>query len=72
MVLKDTATLDPSIDIQTAATTPWDIVVVGAGPAGTAVAARAATNKLRVLFIDRSGLPRPKVCGCCLSPLALT
>ena len=71
MVLKDTATLDPSIDIQTAATTPWDIVVVGAGPAGTAVAARAATNKLRVLFIDRSGLPRPKVCGCCLSPLAL-
>ena len=72
MVSKDTATLHPSIDIQTAATTQWDIVVVGAGPAGTAVAARAATNKLRVLFIDRSALPRPKVCGCCLSPLALT
>ncbi|MBT3210553.1 MAG: FAD-dependent oxidoreductase [Planctomycetaceae bacterium] len=71
MVSKDTFTLSPSIDMQTAATTPWDIVVVGAGPAGTAMAARAATKKLRVLFIDRSPLPRPKVCGCCLSPLAL-
>ena len=71
MVSNNLATLNPSIDVQTAATTPWDIVVVGAGPAGTAAAARAATKQLRVLFIDRSPLPRPKVCGCCLSPLAL-
>ena len=78
MVSKDVAihsptidVLSPSVTVQSAATTPWDIVVVGAGPAGTAAASRAATNHLRVLFIDRCPLPRPKVCGCCLSPLAL-
>ena len=78
MVSKDVAILNstidvlsPSIHVQAAATTPWDIVIVGAGPAGTAAASRAATNQLRVLFIDRCPLPRPKVCGCCLSPLAL-
>ena len=54
-----------------AAREPWDVVVVGAGPAGSAAAARLAAGGLRVLVIDRRDLPRGKVCGCCLSPLAL-
>ena len=52
--------------------TLWDVVVVGAGPAGSATATYAAEHKLRVLLLDRSNLPREKVCGCCLSPLALS
>ena len=49
----------------------WDVVVVGAGPAGAAAATKLGKNGLRVLLLDREDFPRPKVCGCCLSPLAL-
>jgi len=48
----------------------WHCVVIGAGPAGSAVAIRLARQGLRVLLVDRSKRPRPKACGCCLSPLA--
>ena len=61
------ATLSPA----DAAREPWDVVVIGAGPAGSAAAGRLAAGGLRVLVVDRSDLPRGKVCGCCLSPLAL-
>jgi len=60
-----------SVDSQAAAADPWDVVIVGAGPAGSAAATLVAKNGLRVLLLDRENLPRPKVCGCCLSPLAL-
>ena len=50
---------------------PWDVVIIGAGPAGAAAAAKLVKTGLRVLLLDREDLPRPKVCGCCLSPLAL-
>ena len=63
--------LGASIDSQIAAADPWDVVIVGAGPAGSAAATLVAKNGLRVLLLDRENLPRPKVCGCCLSPLAL-
>lgn len=49
----------------------WDLLVVGAGPAGSAAACRAATLGLRTLLVDRSAFPRAKVCGGCLSPLGL-
>ncbi|GGT07201.1 NAD(P)/FAD-dependent oxidoreductase [Nonomuraea spiralis] len=43
----------------------WDLAVVGAGPAGSAAALRAAQLRpdLRVLLLDRSGFPRDKPCG---------
>ena len=43
----------------------WDVVIVGAGPAGCAAAARLlqSTPKARVLLLDRSDFPRDKVCG---------
>lgn len=49
----------------------WDIVVVGAGPAGSATALRLARAGFRTLLVDRGAMPRAKVCGCCLSTTAL-
>jgi flavin-dependent dehydrogenase len=49
----------------------WDVVVIGAGPAG-AVAARAlAPRGLDVLLVDKAHFPRPKPCGGCLNRAAL-
>ncbi|GAA2013001.1 hypothetical protein GCM10009818_26770 [Nakamurella flavida] len=45
--------------------TAWDVIVVGAGPAGcaAAAAARQADPVARVLLLDRTDFPRDKVCG---------
>lgn len=47
-----------------------DVVVVGAGPAGSAAAQQCALRGLRTVLIDRKAFPREKVCGCCLSGAA--
>jgi geranylgeranyl reductase family protein len=51
---------------------PWDVVVVGAGPAG-AMAARAARlgGAARVLLLDRAIFPRYKTCGGGLTSVSL-
>jgi flavin-dependent dehydrogenase len=49
----------------------WDIVVVGAGPAGSVAAHALARRGLRILLVDRAAFPRWKVCGCCLNPFTL-
>ncbi len=49
----------------------FDVVVVGAGPAGATTARGLARRGLRVLLVDRARFPRSKVCGCCLNPRAL-
>jgi len=54
-----------------ACSSSWDLVVIGGGPAGSAAAITAARHGIRTLIVDRTDHPRPKVCGCCLSPLAL-
>ncbi|WP_346387469.1 geranylgeranyl reductase family protein [Nocardioides sp.] len=41
----------------------FDVVVVGAGPAGSAAAAAAAAGGARVALLDRSRFPRYKTCG---------
>ena len=48
----------------------WDVVVAGAGPAGSATAALLAEAGLRVLMVDRAAFPRPKACAEYLSPEA--
>ena len=48
-----------------------DIVVVGAGPAGSMAAREIARAGASVLLVDRSVFPRGKVCGACLNAGAL-
>jgi flavin-dependent dehydrogenase len=50
---------------------PWDVVVLGAGPAGAIAALQLARAGCRVLLVEKSCLPRVKVCGGCLSGAAL-
>jgi geranylgeranyl reductase family protein len=49
-----------------------DVVVVGAGPGGSAAAAALARAGLDVLLLDRSEFPRDKTCGDALSPVGVT
>ncbi|WP_394769044.1 geranylgeranyl reductase family protein [Lacisediminihabitans sp.] len=43
--------------------TLWDVVVVGAGPAGSTAARVAAEGGASVLLVDRARFPRYKTCG---------
>lgn len=56
----------------TDSTTHWDVVVVGAGPAGSIVARQLAIDGSRVLLADKCHFPRHKVCGSCLNDNALS
>ncbi|WP_107047184.1 geranylgeranyl reductase family protein [Streptomyces sp. NRRL F-2664] len=47
------------------------VIVVGAGPAGSAAAAHLARAGLDVLLLEKSGFPREKVCGDGLTPRAV-
>ncbi len=48
-----------------------DIVVVGAGPAGSVTALLLARRGYRVIMVDRARFPRPKPCGEYLNPQAV-
>jgi geranylgeranyl reductase family protein len=48
-----------------------DVVVVGAGPAGSAIAAYLAMAGLDVLLLEKTAFPREKVCGDGLTPRAV-
>jgi geranylgeranyl reductase family protein len=46
----------------------WDVIVVGAGPGGSAAAITLAQSGWRVLLLDKATFPRDKVCGDMVSP----
>ena len=46
----------------------YDILVIGAGPAGATFARRAATDGKRILLVDGQSPTAPKPCGGLLSP----
>lgn len=68
-----TSTPSPSTPAAEAAGSPrdTDVLVVGAGPAGSAAAAWAARHGLDVLLADAAGFPRDKACGDGLTPRAI-
>ena len=46
--------------------TPWDAVVIGAGPAGAMAARELAVSGRRILLVERKHFPRWKICGALL------
>src|SRR3982750_4698293 len=53
--------------------TTWDpdVIIVGAGPGGSATAYHLARHGLRVLLLEKTEFPREKVCGDGLTPRAV-
>lgn len=56
-------TAETSVSVQTA-----EVVIVGAGPAGSTTAAALASRGVDVLLLDKASFPREKTCGDGLSP----
>src|ERR1700690_2911055 len=46
----------------------FDVVIVGAGPAGTTCASLLARRGINVLLCDKATFPREKICGDCINP----
>lgn len=49
----------------------WDVLIVGAGPAGAFTAHELAQHGRNVLLVDKAAFPRWKVCGSCLNGRSL-
>ncbi len=49
----------------------WDVIVIGAGPAGSAAAISCARRGLKVALVDAKAFPRRKVCGGCLNQVSV-
>ena len=49
---------------------PYDIVIIGGGPAGTSTALFLEKNGYRIALLDQALFPRDKVCGEFISPAA--
>lgn len=46
----------------------YDVIIAGAGPAGTSAAIHLAASGLKVLLVEQKKFPRPKLCGEFISP----
>ena len=46
----------------------FDVIIAGAGPAGSSAAIHLARGGLRVLLVEQKKFPRPKLCGEFISP----
>ena len=64
--------VEDTIKLSAAAASEWDVVVVGAGPAGSLVSTLLARQGLKTLLVEKRTFPRYKVCGACLNPLSLS
>ncbi len=59
------------IQIKPISKTDTDVLVIGAGPAGSALAAHLAAADVDVVLADASDFPRDKVCGDFVGPIAI-
>ncbi len=64
--------IQSTFSLNQAKETIWDVIIVGAGPAGSLTARKLAKRNLKVLLLDKDYHPRFKVCGCCLAPLGVS
>ena len=46
----------------------FDVIIAGAGPAGSSAAIHLASGGLKVLLVEQKKFPRPKLCGEFISP----
>jgi menaquinone-9 beta-reductase len=46
----------------------YEVIIAGAGPAGTSAAIRLARNGVKVLLVEQKKFPREKLCGEFISP----
>ena len=46
----------------------YDVIIIGAGPAGGAAAILLARHGWRILLVERTPWPRDKPCGGCINP----
>lgn len=51
---------------------PYDVIIVGGGPAGSAAALFARSMAMSVLLLDKERFPRDKICGDAISGKAMT
>lgn len=49
----------------------WDVLIIGAGPAGSMAAIHLASQGYQVLLVDKHPFPRDKICGDALIPDAI-
>lgn len=63
--------MQSTLSLQQAKEIAWDVIVVGAGPAGSFISHKLAKRNLKILLLDKDSHPRFKVCGCCLAPLGV-
>ena len=64
--------LESTISIERASAEQWDVIVIGAGPAGSMASIRLARADVKVLVADKAQHPRAKICGCCLNANAVS
>lgn len=62
---------EPAVAQRKAAQADADVIVVGAGPAGSSTAFHLARSGLDVLLLEKTTFPREKVCGDGLTPRAV-
>lgn len=53
-------------------TDTYDVIVIGAGVAGSMTSLLSARAGLKTLLVERHTFPRHKVCGCCLNARAVS
>src|SRR5665811_1927322 len=71
MCIRDSTSSAPSTTSSGERVQSADVIVVGAGPAGSSTAAYLAMAGLDVLLLEKATFPREKVCGDGLTPRAV-